>query len=94
MKCETWDHKFFIRETNPSNVRKIFNTLLQESQFTIKGFKGCYFDEGGYTAVWVLAESHAAIHTFPEEQKTVCYISSCNLEKYEAFLKLIRSMTV
>ena len=39
----------------------------------------------GYTALWLLGESHFAIHTFPEEQKTYIELSSCNLEYYEFF---------
>ena len=45
------------------------------------------FQPQGYTAIWLLAESHFAIHTFPEENKTYIELSSCNRTMYHAFLK-------
>ena len=36
-----------------------------------------YFTPYGYTALFLLAESHFALHTFPEENKTYIELSSC-----------------
>ena len=47
------------------------------------------FEPIGWTGIWLLAESHLAIHTFPEENKTYIEISSCNKEMYDEFLKLL-----
>ena len=37
--------------------------------------------------LWLLAESHFAIHTFPEENKMYIEISSCVKKYYDNFLK-------
>ena len=36
-----------------------------------------YFPVQGYTGLWLLSESHFAIHTFPEEDKTYIELTSC-----------------
>jgi S-adenosylmethionine/arginine decarboxylase-like enzyme len=43
------------------------------------------FKPFGYSTVWLLAESHFAIHTFPEENKIYYELSSCNEEFYKRF---------
>lgn len=64
---------------------------LKSSGFTILNFMEHHYEPFGYTALWLLAESHCALHTFPEENKTYIEISSCNREMYEEFLRLFRA---
>ena len=42
--------------------------LIIGSGFTIIKFIDHIFEPHGYTALWLLAESHCALHTFPEEK--------------------------
>ena len=51
-----------------------------------------HFSPQGYTALWLLTESHFAVHTFPEFGRSYIELSSCNLEFYQAFLKLTREL--
>ncbi len=60
--------------------------LIIGSGFTVLKFIDHAFDPQGYTALWLLAESHCALHTFPEEQKAYLEISSCNSEMYVNFV--------
>ena len=60
--------------------------LIIGSGFTVLKFVDHAFDPQGYTALWLLAESHCALHTFPEEQKAYLEISSCNSEMYVNFV--------
>ena len=60
--------------------------LIIGSGFTVLKFIDHAFDPRGYTALWLLAESHCALHTFPEEQKAYLEISSCNSEMYVNFV--------
>ncbi len=55
----------------------------------VVGFSEVCFQPHGYTAVWLLAESHFALHTFPEEGRTYCELSSCNRQKFAALIELI-----
>ncbi|MCG8579186.1 MAG: S-adenosylmethionine decarboxylase, partial [Bacteroidales bacterium] len=59
----------------------IFGEQLKNARFKILNFSDHHFPLNGYTAFWLLAESHLALHTFTD--KGWCYIelSSCNKEK-------------
>ncbi|MEM9339811.1 MAG: S-adenosylmethionine decarboxylase [Bacteroidota bacterium] len=67
-------------------LRSQVEHLLKESQFTILNFMEHHFEPQGYTAVWLLAESHCALHTFPEENKAYVELSSCNIQMYTDFI--------
>jgi len=62
--------------------------LLTKAGFTILNSMEHAFDPQGYTALWLLAESHCALHTFPEEKKTYVELSSCNIAMYVKFVQL------
>ena len=64
---------------------KLFTGLLKESRFHILQINTQTFEPHGFTAVWILAESHLALHTFPENGKTYIELSSCNEQKFLNF---------
>lgn len=70
----------------------MFDDLLCKAGFTILGVRAHHFHPQGYTALWLLSESHFAVHTFPEFGKTYIELSSCNLEYYQRFLELTKAM--
>lgn len=76
----------WIEEINPTVLVKNFKEILTRSGFGLLNFMEHNFEPQGYTAIWLLAESHFAIHTFPEENKTYIELSSCNREMYNQFL--------
>ena len=59
--------------------------LLLNSGFKILQSIEHHFDPYGYTALFLLAESHLAIHTFPEENKSYIELSSCNENYFTVF---------
>jgi len=67
-------------------LKKDVEGLIIGSGFTVLKFVDHAFEPQGYTALWLLAESHCALHTFPEEQKAYLEISSCNSEMYVNFV--------
>ena len=92
LKAEMFHFEKWIAMTNPEILKATFRNLLKDSGFTIVNFTEHFFPVQGYTCVWVLAESHLAIHTFPQKYKSYIQISSCNKEKLESFKKLIESI--
>ena len=66
-----------------------FNQLLVESGFEIVGFSEHTFTPQGYSCVYVLSESHLAIHTFPEEDSINIQLSSCVAGPFLQFTRLI-----
>ncbi|NEQ98174.1 MAG: spermidine synthase [Cyanothece sp. SIO2G6] len=85
MQAQIFEHSTWIKETNPKIVKHQMQNLLNQSKFSIVGFMEHHFELQGYTAVWLLGESHLAIHTFPEQSKTYLQISSCNSDKHNIF---------
>lgn len=86
MEAKIDNHSEWIRDTDPHTLRKNFERLLIRSGFGILNFMDHHFSPQGYTCIWLLEESHFAIHTFPEEGKTYIELSSCSREMYDQFL--------
>lgn len=87
MKAKIWNNNFWIEQTDPTILVEAFNDVLKRSGFTVLKFTEHHFEPYGYTALWLLGESHFAVHTFPEEGKTYCELSSCILDKYVDFVR-------
>ena len=89
MKAKMNNWKAWVDETRPDVLYSKYKRILEESGFNIR--KECFefFNPFGFTALFLLSESHFAIHTFPEENKTYIELSSCVDKPFENFLKVI-----
>lgn len=76
----------WIDITEPDVLNNMYRDMLKKSGFKILGEIDYHFQPQGYTKLFLLAESHFAIHTFPEEGKTYIELSSCNEAMYNNFL--------
>jgi S-adenosylmethionine/arginine decarboxylase-like enzyme len=85
MKAQMWNKSGWVNETNPTKLKDIYGELLALSGFDILNFQEHYFKPVGWTGLWLLGESHFAIHTFPEDNKSYIELSSCNEEYYIFF---------
>lgn len=94
MKATIWNYRFYIDETDPDKVLSFFNDSLKKAEFMVVNFNEHHFYPHGYTALWLLAESHFAVHTFPEENTAYCELSSCNPSKYKIFVQLMNDKGV
>ena len=90
MKAEIFNFQCWLKHTGPKDLQSSLNLMLQESKYTILNFVEHYFENEGYTCIWLLAESHLALHTFPEEDKSYVELSGCNKEKTELFESIIQ----
>jgi S-adenosylmethionine decarboxylase len=83
------NYKTWVRETRPEELKKLMDAWLTLCDFQVLNFTEHYFKPYGYTCLWLLGESHLAIHTFPE--KELCYVelSSCNADKNQLFQSLL-----
>ena len=86
MKAKIWHDRWWVTETDPKRLKNIYKKHLKQSGFTVVGFVDNHFTPQGYSAVFLLAESHLAIHTFPEENKTYIELSSCTEEFFDKFI--------
>lgn len=87
MKAEIWNKNGWIKETNPEIIKNYYTNLLKKCGFKVLSFVEHEFNPFGYTALWLLGESHFAVHTFPEENKAYYELSSCNREYFIDFIK-------
>lgn len=85
MKAKVWNHRDWIKETDPEKLKAYYTDLLLKSGFTIESMQEKYFEPQGYTALFLLSESHFAIHTFPEHNKTYIELTSCTKEYFDRF---------
>lgn len=87
MKAKMNNWNGWITETGPKTLDDTYRSRLLRSGFKI--LKECehHFEPYGYTKLYLLAESHFAIHTFPEENKTYIELSSCVDKQFERFMQ-------
>ncbi len=87
MKAQMYNYSSWIAETNPSELFDKFMIMLNYSGFGVENVIEKHFEPQGYTALFLLSESHFAIHTFPEENQTYIELSSCIKTPFDNFIK-------
>lgn len=87
MEAKIWNLKEWIKETDPAQLCAIFDAMIAEAGFTVLDTLEYHFTPQGYTKLYLLCESHFAIHTFPEHNKTYIELSSCNKSMQTRFIK-------
>lgn len=88
MEARIDNYKGWVKGYDAEKLKSSTEKLVLESGFTVLNFMEHHFEPEGYTAIWLLAESHCALHTFPEQQRSYIELSSCNVQMYEDFLRL------
>lgn len=86
MKAEIYNISGWVEEIDPAKLKNTYSDLLGLSGFDILNFQDYYFNPIGWTGLWLLGESHFAIHTFPEGNKSYIELSSCNEDYYNYFI--------
>lgn len=76
--------------TNPALMKPLFDEMLEQSTFNVLNYSEHHFEPQGWTALWLLGESHLAIHTFPEHKKSYIELSSCMMDKYVLFIERLQ----
>lgn len=89
MNAIMYNYSSWIEETSPEILKDKFTDILKESGFSVESFMEKYFEPFGYTSLFLLSESHFAIHTFPEEGRTYIELTSCVKEPFDRFVKKI-----
>jgi S-adenosylmethionine decarboxylase len=83
--AEVYNFQEWISITDPDVLKEAFSGLLAYSGYNVLNYMEHLFPNGGFTSLWLLAESHLAIHTFIEEQKTYIELSGCNMAMNKKF---------
>lgn len=83
---------FWVNDTEVKVLKNKFADILQECGFNVLSVCEHYFQPYGWTGLYLLSESHLAIHTFPEEKKTYIELSSCVDRPFIKYLKKIKDI--
>lgn len=91
VKAVVYNFQSWIVETNQELLKKSLRELLDYSGYTVLNHVEHTFPNGGYTCLWLLSESHLAVHTFIADSKAYIELSGCNkmmnIRFKEAFAK-------
>jgi S-adenosylmethionine decarboxylase len=83
-----YNYQVWVDEINTDTLYNKLNTILETSGYTILNHIEHHFPVQGYTCLWLLAESHLAVHTFPESSRSYIELSGCNKEMNKRFVEL------
>ncbi len=89
MEAQMHNYNTWIEETDPTLLKNAFDRKLKQAGFGVLNLTEHHFTPFGYTAIWLLSESHFAIHTFPEKGKSYIELSSCVKKQFDDFVKNI-----
>lgn len=87
MRAKIHNYSDWIGETSPEALKSTYTKLLNNAGFEVINYTEKHFKPFGYTALFLLAESHLAIHTFPEHNTTYIELSSCVAKPFYKFIK-------
>jgi len=85
MKTRIENFSGIIKHSDERWLKEVLTNNLQRAGFNILDFTDHQFEKFGYSAVWLLGESHLAVHTFPENCNAYIELSSCLPKKGELF---------
>ena len=90
VEARIFEDTWWINEIKTDlELREEFEGYLQSCEFHIFGFMEYHFHPYGYAAIWLIGESHLAIHTFHEHGKIYIQLSSCNEYKSYRFKEIM-----
>jgi len=84
---------------NSSELEKSLLEALNEDKFTILEKASHEFSPKGFTLMFLLAESHVSIHTYPEHHSLYFGLYSCRgegdgIKTYESFKEKVKPISV
>lgn len=92
MKAQMYNASFWVDETYPTTLIDQYTKILNRCGFGVLKIIEHHFEPHGYTALFLLSESHLAIHTFPEHRQSYIELTSCVKLPYYKFLDALKPL--
>ncbi|MCH2225233.1 MAG: S-adenosylmethionine decarboxylase [Crocinitomicaceae bacterium] len=92
MKAELFNLRCWVNNSDQLFLKTNLGRLLEESEFTVLSFIDHHFNPQGYTCLWLLSESHLAVHTYPEHSKSYVELTSCIEFKKDNFHRALTEL--
>lgn len=86
MKAQIFEHSAWVKCEDDERLVALLATGIEYSKHTVLRHIAHSFVPQGTTALWLLAESHLALHTWPEHGIAYVQLSSCNEAKFNEFV--------
>lgn len=77
VEAQIYNYRAWVKGCTVENMLEIINKCLDYSGYTVLKFVEYKFPIKGYTSMWLLAESHMALHYFADEDKYYIELSGC-----------------
>ncbi len=90
IKPSIYNYQVWISLVDPKELYSSLDAMLRQSGYTILDHIEYSFPVQGYTCLWLLAESHLAVHTFPESNRSYIELSGCNEDMSISFIELFK----
>lgn len=88
MKAQMFNEQVWYPLAEHPHLEEDIENLLTQAGFQVLNQVEHHFQPYGYTGLWLLGESHLAIHTFPEEGRGYLELSSCVRKPFDEFVRL------
>ena len=86
IKAQIFNFQHWIEISPTDLLKQNLEDLLNKANYVVLDYIEHTFPNGGWTGLWLLAESHLAVHTFPTDAKAYIELSGCNKEKNDIFV--------
>ena len=101
MICDIKNIKNSVLLNSPNEISKMLDYICNLYKYTILQKTQHIFEPQGFTALYLLSESHISIHTFPEKDYLALDIYTCRdysnndvyLEIYEYIIGAFNALT-
>lgn len=77
VEAKIYNYRAWMSGPEEKEMVEIINKCLDYAGYTVLKFVDYKFPVKGYTSMWLLAESHMALHYFADEKKFYIELSGC-----------------
>lgn len=88
------NYRWYVGGFDDQEIHTILKKCLVESGHSVLNFVEHRFSPEGYTSLWLLAESHLALHTFPNHELSYIELTSCNKAKAMLFVASLKASSL
>ena len=92
MRAKIWNSAYWVRLED--GIVEALGAVLDKAGFGVLGMQRQHFMPEGLTCLWLLSESHLALHTWPEHGVAYVELSSCNEAKSGVFAQAVAQQFV
>ena len=86
MQAKMYNYSIWVDVTEPKKLNDVIEDCMNVAGFNVLNKTEHHFKPFGYTGLYLLSESHLAIHTFPEEETAYIELSSCIKKPFDMFI--------